>query len=109
METLTTHGIITHQGKKINRIMSEELLLNDRRGNSGAVAQLNISLSVQKQLTTLGFEPWISRSLTRNTPHSAISPCILLCCDQIYFSNKLYFGVRLRDHSKLKNESQRMF
>ena len=67
--------------------MSEELLSNYRR--------------VQKHLTPPGLEQLTSRSITRCTTHSSVKPCFFLCCNRLYFSNKLYFG----DHSKMKNES----
>ena len=66
--------------KNINRLMSEELLSNDRR--------------VETYFTTPGFAPLTSRSLTRSCAYSAIRPFFLLWCNRFYISNNLYFGVR---------------
>ena len=71
--------------------MSEELLSNDRR--------------VQKDLTLPGFEPMTSRLITICNTDCVICPSFLLCCNRLYISNKLYFGVSNRDHSKMTNES----
>ena len=71
--------------------MSEQLLSNDRR--------------VETHFTPPGFQPLTSRLITLCTADCAISPFFLLCCYRVYISNKLYFGVRARDHSKMKNKS----
>ena len=75
----------------MNRLMSEQLLPNDRRAG--------------KTFDHAGFEPLTSRSLTKSTAHSAIMPFLLLCCNQRFISNKLYFGVRAIEITKMKNES----
>ena len=71
----------------INRLVSEELLSNDRR--------------VEKHLTPPGFVPLTSRFITICTSYCAILPLFLLCYNRLYISNNLYFGVR----AKMKNES----
>ena len=38
---------------------------------------------------------------------SAISPCLLLCCNCFHFSNKLYSGESNRDHSKTKKSAKK--
>ena len=71
--------------------MSEELLSNDR--------------GAEKHLTTPGFDPLTSRSLTTSTAYLAIRPLSFPCCNRFHINNKLYFGVSDRDHSKIQNES----
>ena len=56
---------------KTNRLMSEELLSNNRR--------------VEKHLTTPGFEQLTSRSLTRSTAHSAIGLYLFLCYNRFLY------------------------
>ena len=55
--------------------MSEELLLNDRRGN---LIQINFSLWVQKTFQPPGFEPLTSRSTAASTNHRATNHLPLL-------------------------------
>ena len=63
----------------ISRLMSEEMLSNDRRE--------------QNYLTTPGFEPLTYRSPSKYTDHMAIRPFLSICYNRFYISNKLYFGV----------------
>ena len=89
--------------KNINRLMSEELLSNNRR--------------LEKHFTPVGFEPLTSRSITKCTAHSAIRPSLLLYCNRLYISNNRYFGVRSIEITrqwrtkawKSQLRSQRMF
>ena len=84
--------------------MSEELLLNDRRGNliQGLEPRL-IFLYGCKTFPPLGFQPLTARSSPTLTIHCATNHLPLLCCSRFYISNKLYFGAI--DHSKMKSES----
>ena len=60
---------------------------------------------MQKKLTTLGFDPCTSRSLTRSTPNSAISPLFLLCWSRFFISNMLYSRVKKWDSTENQNKS----
>ena len=74
--------------KNINRLMSEELLSNDRR--------------VEKHLTPPGFEQLTSRSITRCTDYSSARPLFLLCCNRLYTSNKLARAIEITQKWRTK-------
>ena len=69
----------------INRQMSEELLLNDRRGNliQGLQPRSNYGC---KKFSPPGFEPLPSRSTATTTNHCATDHIPHLFCNRIYIS-----------------------
>ena len=67
----------------INLLMSEELLLNDRR--------------VEKIFNPPGIEPLTSRSITRCTDHSGYQDLSVDMLKQFYISHKLYCGVGAKE------------
>ena len=86
--------------------MSEELPLNDRRGN---LIQGPLPKSIFpyrcKNLALNGIQTLAPT--IHDQPHQSLRyvSLIFINCDHFYFSNKLYFGERNRDHSKMINES----
>ena len=75
----------------INRLRSEEMLSNDSR---------------VEHLTPPGFEPLTYAHHNHMLSALCYFPIILLSCNRLYISNKLYFGVRAIDITqKSKNES----
>ena len=62
----------------ISRLMSEELFLNDKR--------------VEKHLNPPGFEPLTSLFITICTADCAISPLLLLCCNQVYIKDQRVYN-----------------
>ena len=85
------------------------MLTDDRRckqSNSVAVAYIDFSLWVKKQLTTPGLEPWTSRSLTRSISHSAISPVGHCCYAAIVFILATSFTSEREQWRSLKIEER---